>query len=92
MFIGPLKLNKGSKVSIVISWKSIISYDFIHQYQSIFDSNTGSVALFYGRWFLTHTLSPAEVPRANLTAIAEKKMYKEHDLDCREVPRMHGKP
>ena len=32
-----------------------------------------------------HTLSPAEAPRADLTAIEEMKMYKEHDKDVAEM-------
>ena len=32
-----------------------------------------------------HTLSLAEAPRADLTAIEEMKMYKEHDKDVAEM-------
>ena len=37
------------------------------------------VALFYGKWFLTQTLSPAEAPRTDIAAIEEMKMYQNYD-------------
>ena len=43
------------------------------------DSLADFIALFYGRLFLTQTLSPAEAPRADLVAIEEMKMSKQHD-------------
>ena len=38
------------------------------------DSLADFIALFYGRLFLTQTLSPTEAPRADLVAIEEMKM------------------